>query len=215
ERRVHPAQRGHFVCAIGGAGRKRSGREAQRAADCAMAAMQATSCVEALVERAEDHREHGAEGTMESADWIGERVGVLLDGCGNTRMCKLQQQGTARTQEYGGLPVYPPGDRSRTEYARERTGRRTPDKTRPALQSVRAHNSEPITLRCRCHILTAWAASFARSRLVSAASAAGSSARCSGMHALLSPAGDCPPAKNRSAASAILTAAAGGAQAPS
>jgi len=130
--------------------------------------MQAASCVEALVERAEDHREHGAEGTMESADWIGERVGVLLDGCGNTRMCKLQQQGTARTQEYGGLPVYPPGDRSRTEYARERTGRRTPDKAELAFESVRAHNFEPITLRCRCHILTAWAASFARSRLVSA-----------------------------------------------
>ena len=73
--------------------------------------MQAASCVEALIERAEDHREHRAEGTMESADRIRERLGVLLDGSGNPWMRELQQERAASAQEDRSLPVHPPGHR--------------------------------------------------------------------------------------------------------
>jgi hypothetical protein len=47
--------------------------------------------------RPEDHRENGAEGAMETADGIGKRVRVLLDGGGNPRMSELQQQRAPRS----------------------------------------------------------------------------------------------------------------------
>src|SRR5439155_24777379 len=125
---------------------------------------QAAGCVEALIERAEDHREHGAEGSMESANRIRERIRLLLDGSGNPWMCELQQQRAARAQEYRSLPVHPPGHRSRTEYAREWTGRRTAYQSQLALECFRAYDFERITLCCQHHDLTASAPSSARAR---------------------------------------------------
>src|SRR5262245_28963360 len=61
--------------------------------------MQAARGLAALTERPEDHREYGAEGAMEAANGIGERVRVLLDCGGNPRMGELQQQRAARSQE--------------------------------------------------------------------------------------------------------------------
>jgi len=160
--------------------------------------MQAAGCVEALIERAEDHREHGAEGSMESANRIRERIRLLLDGSGNPWMCELQQQRAARAQEYRSLPVHPPGHRSRTEYAREWTGRRTAYQIQLALECFRAHDFERITLRCQHHDLTASAPSSARARDVrtqygawsSFASAAAVARPLQRRVHLLSPAGD-------------------------
>ena len=84
-----------------------------------MATMEAARGVEALSERPEDHREDGAEGAMEAANRIGKRVRVLFDRSGNPGMGELQQQRAARSQENRGLTVDLPGDRPRTEYARE------------------------------------------------------------------------------------------------
>src|SRR5262249_13569118 len=119
---VHPAQRGHLVRAIERACGKRSRRRLQRARDRSVAMMQAVRGLEALTERPEDHREDGAEGAMEAANGIGERVRVLFDRGGNPGMGELQQQRAARSQEDRGLPVDLPGDRSRTEYARVNQG---------------------------------------------------------------------------------------------
>src|SRR6266581_7117911 len=106
--------------------------------------MEATRCVEALSERPEDHREDGAEGAMEAANRIGKRVRVLFDCSGNPGMGELQQQRAARSQENRGLPVDLPGDRSRTEYAQEGTGRRTAYQVQLALEAFRADDFERI-----------------------------------------------------------------------
>src|SRR5262249_2277599 len=93
----------------------------------------------------------GAEGAMETANRIGKRVRVLLDRGGNPGMGELQQQGAARSQENCGLPVDLPGDRSRTEYARERTGRRTTHQVQLALQAFRADDFEWVMFYSRIH----------------------------------------------------------------
>src|SRR5262245_14752429 len=113
--------------------------------------MQAARRLEALSERPEDHRENGAEGAMETADGIGKRVRVLLDGGGDPGMSELQQQRTARSQEGRGLPIDLPGDRPRTEYACERTGRRTAYQVQLALQVFRADDFERVMLCWRVH----------------------------------------------------------------
>jgi hypothetical protein len=52
--------------------------------------MQPAGRLEALVERAEYHRENGAEGTMKAGDRIGKYVRVLLDCSGNPRVRELE-----------------------------------------------------------------------------------------------------------------------------
>jgi hypothetical protein len=61
------------------------------AVDRSVATMQATRCVETLIERPEDHGEHSIEGAMKPADRIRKRIRVLLDCSGNPGMGKLQQ----------------------------------------------------------------------------------------------------------------------------
>jgi hypothetical protein len=111
-----------------------------------VAAMQTAGCIEALIEGAEDHREDGTEGSMESADRIDKCIRVLLDGSGNPGMGKLQQERAARAQENCGLPVDLPGDRPRTEDARERIGRSTAHGGQLAFQPFRADDFERIML---------------------------------------------------------------------
>jgi hypothetical protein len=111
--------------------------------------MQPAGCIEALIEGAEDHREEGTKGSMESADRIGKCSGVLLDGSGNPRMGKLQQERPARAQENCGLAVDLPSDRPRTEDARERIGRGIAYGVQLAFQPFRADDFELIML-CRC-----------------------------------------------------------------
>jgi len=55
-------------------------------------------CLKALIERAEDHHEDGAEGPVKTADRIRKRVRMLHDGSGNPGMGELQQQRPARAQ---------------------------------------------------------------------------------------------------------------------
>src|SRR5262249_9235354 len=148
---VHPAQRGYLVRAVERACGKWSRRRFQRALDRSVATMQAARRLEALSERPEDHRENGAEGAMETADGIGKRVRVLLDCGGDPGMSELQQQRAARSQEGRGLSIDLPGDRPRTEYACERTGRRTAYQVQLALQVFRADDFERIMLCSRVH----------------------------------------------------------------
>jgi hypothetical protein len=110
--------------------------------------MQTAGCLEVLIKRAEDHREHGGEGTMKSADRICERLRVLLDGGDNPRMRELQQQRAACAQEDRALPVHTPGQGSRPEYARKRTGRRIADEAQLMFESFGADAFERI-MRCR------------------------------------------------------------------
>jgi len=84
-----------------------------------MTRMQPAGRLEALVERAEYHRENGAEGTMKAADRIGKCVRVLLDCSGNPRVRELEQQCAAGAQKYRRLAIDAPGHRLRTEYAGE------------------------------------------------------------------------------------------------
>jgi hypothetical protein len=117
--------------------------------------MQAARGLAALTERPENHREDGAEGAMEAANGIGEHVRVLFDCSGNPGMGELQQQRAARSQKHRGLPVDLPGDRSRTEYARERTGSRTTHQVQLALQAFHADDVERIMFGRHGHNLAA------------------------------------------------------------
>jgi hypothetical protein len=83
---------------------------------------------------------------MKSADRIGKCIRVLLDGRGNPGMGKLQQERAARAQEYCGLPVDLPGNRARTEDAREWIDRGTADGGQLAFQPFRADDFEWIML---------------------------------------------------------------------
>src|SRR5262249_29476987 len=66
-------------------------------------------------------------------------------------MGELQKYRAARSQENRGLPIDRPGDRPRTEYARERAGRHTAYQVQLALQAFRADDFERVMLGSRVH----------------------------------------------------------------
>jgi len=90
---------------------------------------------------------------MEAANGIGKRVRVLFDCSSNPGMGELQQQRAARSQENRGLAVDLPADRSRAEYAREGTGRRTTYQVQLTLQAFRADDFERVMVWLHGHDL--------------------------------------------------------------
>jgi len=87
---VDPTERGRLIGEIAGARGKGSSGHRHDADDFGVTRVQSPRRLYSLIERAEDHGEHGPESAMKTPDGIDENVRMLGDRRGDPWMSQLQ-----------------------------------------------------------------------------------------------------------------------------